>query len=92
MVKKKKSKLIYVGDLGESIMVGKNQKGALDVHRVRDYEGGISWMLNPDEVRGDVVLKSAKVIPIQQDVMKDISYPHKLKALKSLKRRRIKLI
>lgn len=54
-------KKIFVGDLGEAT-ISKNPK-AIPVYYIREEDGSKSWQLNPDEVRGDVILKTAKVIP-----------------------------
>jgi len=56
-------KKIFVGDLGEAT-ISKSPK-AIPVYYIREEDGSKSWQLNPDEVRGDVILKTAKAIPIE---------------------------
>jgi len=72
----KKSQSIHVGDLGEAFLLKKNSKEgklfAVDVYKVKEEDGTVSWQLNPDEVRGDTVIESRKAVPLDPKVLLEI--------------------
>jgi hypothetical protein len=61
-------KKIYVGDLGEARI----SREGITVYFVEEEDGTKSWQLLPDEIRGDRIIKTAKVVPLQADVKKEL--------------------
>lgn len=64
----KNEKTLYVGDLGE-VFPSKN-KEAITVYYILEEDGTKSWQLLPDEMRGDKILKTKKVMPLEYQIFK----------------------
>ena len=74
MAKSKKriiaGKQIYVGGLGEAII--SKRYGFIDAYFVNEEEDIKSWQVHPDEMRGDEILKSVKVFPMDKATIEQI--------------------
>lgn len=64
-------KQIYVGGLGEAII--SKRYGFIDAYFVKEEDGTKSWQVHPDEFRGDEILKSVKVFPIEKITVEQIA-------------------
>ena len=83
-------KQIYVGSLGEAII--SKRYGFIDAHFIKEEDGTKSWQVHPDEMRGDEVLKSVKVFPIDQDIVEQITNHPITFGLQLEKRRDCKIV
>lgn len=63
-------KKIYVGDLGDAVI--SKRYGFIDAYYVKEEDGTKSWQVHPDEMRGDAILKSIKVFPLDMELIKQI--------------------
>lgn len=63
-------KQIYVGGLGEAII--SKRYGFIDAHFVKEEDDTKSWQVQPDEMRGDEILKSVKVFPMDKTAVEQI--------------------
>ena len=65
-----KGKRIYVGGLGDAII--SKGYGFINAHFIKEEDGTKSWQLLPDEMRGDEIIKSVKVFPLEKGTIKEV--------------------